>query len=266
MIKKVSIITVVKNGMPFLKNCIKSYQLQSYKNKELIVVYSESGDKTLDFLKKKKKEKIINKLIIDKKSTNKFESLNLALKSISGDAFGILHADDIFFSNKILSEIVLKFNQKKVDLIYGNVVFSSKKNILNFKRYWKSSNYSKNKMLLGWMPPHTSLFLSKKLSNYKYNSNYNISADYEYMINIFDNNPKIYYLNVPITIMRLGGDSTNFFCIFLKLLQDFKIIKKRHKNLTFLRLILKSLRKFHQLFLNTKCLKIDKKYINRIIN
>ena len=38
---KVSIITVVKNGMPFLKDAIKSFELQEYKNKELIIVYSK---------------------------------------------------------------------------------------------------------------------------------------------------------------------------------------------------------------------------------
>ena len=34
-----------KNGMPYLKESIKSYKIQDYKNKELIVVYSNSQDR-----------------------------------------------------------------------------------------------------------------------------------------------------------------------------------------------------------------------------
>ena len=44
MNKKISIITVVKNGMPFLKSAIKSFDLQTYDNKELIIIYAPSSD------------------------------------------------------------------------------------------------------------------------------------------------------------------------------------------------------------------------------
>ena len=39
--KKISIITVVKNGMPYIKSAIKSFELQDYQNKELIIIYSK---------------------------------------------------------------------------------------------------------------------------------------------------------------------------------------------------------------------------------
>ena len=43
---KISIITVVKNGMPFLKTSIKSFRMQTYINKELIIVFAPSQDGT----------------------------------------------------------------------------------------------------------------------------------------------------------------------------------------------------------------------------
>ena len=33
--KKISVITIVKNGMPFIKSTVKSFNLQNYSNKEL---------------------------------------------------------------------------------------------------------------------------------------------------------------------------------------------------------------------------------------
>ena len=51
---RISIITVVKNGMPYLIDCLKSFQLQNYSNKEHIIIYSNSDDGTKEFLLSKK--------------------------------------------------------------------------------------------------------------------------------------------------------------------------------------------------------------------
>ena len=51
---KVSIITIVKNGLPYINDSLKSFELQNYQNKELIVVYTNSEDLTFEALKSKK--------------------------------------------------------------------------------------------------------------------------------------------------------------------------------------------------------------------
>ena len=79
---KISIITVVKNGMPYIEDSINSFQSQMYKNKELVVVYAKSTDGTEEFLKKKKNK--IDKLIFDNKSQNKYEAINLGIKKSTG--------------------------------------------------------------------------------------------------------------------------------------------------------------------------------------
>ena len=48
---KISVVTIVKNGLPFIKSAIKSFNLQNYPNKELIIVYGKSTDGTEEFLK-----------------------------------------------------------------------------------------------------------------------------------------------------------------------------------------------------------------------
>ena len=128
MQKKISIITVVKNGMPYLKSALKIFHKQKYKNKEIIIIYSKSTDGTLEFLKKNKKK--YNKLIIDKDSKNKFGSLNIGIKKSKGDVVGILHSDDIYPNNNILEDIMKIFNNKKIDIVYGNTVFCKKENLL----------------------------------------------------------------------------------------------------------------------------------------
>ena len=109
---KISIITVVKNGMPFLEDCLLSFKKQKYKYKELIVVYSKSEDNTLDILMK---NKFIDKVIVDENSSNLYSSINKGILSCKGDLIGILHSDDIFYSDDILNKIAA--NYIKINLI-----------------------------------------------------------------------------------------------------------------------------------------------------
>ncbi len=146
---KISIITVVKNGMPYIEDSINSFNSQVYKNKELIVVYSKSIDGTEEFLKKNKNK--IDKLIFDNKSQNKYEAINLGIKKSTGNIIGILHADDFFASVNVLGKIAKVHNKdKSIDLTYGNVLFCKRNNIKKISRYWKSSNYKKNLINKGW--------------------------------------------------------------------------------------------------------------------
>ena len=96
---KITIITVVKNGMPYIEDSINSYQSQTYKNKELVVVYTKSTDGTEEFLKRKKNK--IDKLIFDNRSQNKYEAINLGIKNATGNIIGVLHSDDFFLNRYV---------------------------------------------------------------------------------------------------------------------------------------------------------------------
>ena len=95
MLMKISIITVVKNGMPHLKECVQSIKKQKYKSIEHIIIYSKSTDKTLEFLKKNKL-----KFYYDKKSKNKFDAINVGIKKAKGKYIALLHSDDLFYNDK----------------------------------------------------------------------------------------------------------------------------------------------------------------------
>lgn len=239
---KVSIVTVVKNGMPFLEDCIKSFQLQDYKNKELIVVYSHSKDQTYTFLKK---QKCITKLIIDNKSKNKFGSLNIGLQNTTGDIIGLLHADDIFGSNKVLSNVAKTYQKKNFDILFGNIKFCLRNNLLAIKRIWTSSKFTFRKLQLGWMPPHVSIFISKEYKKISYQTKYPISGDYDYILRIFRMASNVIYLNYVTTIMRLGGVSNKF--IFKKTKEDLLIARNNLGYFFLITVFLKNIIKIDQL-------------------
>ena len=174
---KVSIITIVKNGMPFIEDSLESFKFQNYKNKELIVVYTKSEDTTLNILKSKN---YIKRILVDNISNNLYGSINIGLKHANGDLIGILHSDDIFFDKNVLSNVVKNYTQSNFDLAYGDVIISKKYEINIPLRLWKSGKFVFKKLQFGWMPPHTSIFISKKLKKNKYSIKYKVSADYDY--------------------------------------------------------------------------------------
>ena len=243
---KITIITVVKNGMPYLEDAINSFKSQNYKNKELVVVYSKSTDGTKQFLNKNKNK--IDKIIIDNKSSNKYGSINLGIKKATGNIIGVLHADDFFVNQNVLTKIAYVHQKKNIDVTYGNVLFCKRNNIKKISRYWKSTKYKKNLINLGWMPPHTTLFIKKKIyKKLKYSNAYDISADYEFIIKLFSKKINIKYLDFNVLVMRLGGISTSIKTLFKKTYQDIQVLKSFKKNY-FKVIPYKILSKVNQLF------------------
>lgn len=244
---KISVITVVKNGMPFLKDAFNSYDNQTLEDKEHIVVYSNSKDETENFVKQFQNKK---KIIKDNFSINKFGSINIGIKEAKGEIIGLLHADDVYPDNDTLNKVYKFYKNVDADIIYGDIKFCKKDNLKKIIRFWKSDHFSVEKLKFGWMPPHTSIYVKKKvIKENLYNTKYPISGDYEFILNLFLNNSlkKIYFKNV-LCIMRSGGDSTKILGLLQKFEEDVQISKKFFSNFYFT-IIFKILRKINQFFI-----------------
>lgn len=259
--KKISIITVVKNGLPYLKSAVQAVKNQNIYNNNIIehiIVCSPSKDGTEEYL-----SNIENiKLIIDKQSHNKFGSLNLGLNNCNADIVGILHADDVFYDHDTLEKILSQFD-KNTDVVFGNILFSEKNDLTKINRKWISASFSSLKLSLGWMPPHTSIFARNKiLKKNLYETQFPISGDYHFILKLFNNkNIKTKYINENITIMRTGGDSTKISNFFKKLNEDMKIIKKFYKYYI-ITLVFKIISKLNQF--KIKKLKLTHSYIKKL--
>ena len=195
-----------KNSSKTIESSIKSFLYQSYKNKELIVVDGGSSDGTIDIIKKFKKKEVI---LYKKKNLGLYASINFGIKKSSGEILGILHSDDVYYSNQILNKISKNFNSKKLDAIYTDIVFVNKnKKVI---RKWINSKidyFLKKNWLL---PPHTGLYVKKKVFKIIgfYNEKYKISSDIEFMYKLFSNqNLKTKHLKLFSLNMLIGGLST----------------------------------------------------------
>lgn len=224
---KVSIITATYNSAASITDSLNSVFSQDYEDIECILIDGVSTDDTLsvvDVYKKKYK----NIKVISEVDKGIYDALNKGVKLASGDLIGFVHSDDMLASTHIISELVLELKKTQSSGVYGDLQYISKLDSSKVIRHWKSTVFSKSLLKKGWMPPHPTLFLKKEVyqKHGSFNLNYNIAADYDFMLRILkDNSLKFTYLPKVFVKMRLGGASNkNMKNIIQKIKEDYNAI------------------------------------------
>lgn len=167
---KISIITVTKNSEKFLKKNIQSVNNQTYKNFEHIIIDGNSKDKTVDIIKKNKKN---ISYFESKNDSGIYDAMNKGIKKSRGDIIGILNSDDYYYKNTL--KIVNRYFSKnqKIDFLFGSVI--KHKLLSGFypeKIFWT----------FGFYTSHSVGFFIKRKSQNKlgfYNLKYKFSSDYD---------------------------------------------------------------------------------------
>ena len=89
----------------------------------------------------------------------------------------------------------------------------------------------KNNLSDAFKIAHPTIFLSKKVAKkFKYNDNYYISADLDFILKLIRNNVTYKHLNFFSIAMEYYGMSSSLNYFFLKLREDFQIQKKYFKD------------------------------------
>ena len=176
-----SIITVTKDSEKYIERNIKSLQCQSLKDFEHIIIDGNSKDRTLQIIKKYRKEV---DYFISENDKNMWQAINKGLKVAKGQVVGILNSDDIFFENAL--KIVKKnFIYKRLDCLFASV----QKHKVHHGTRLDKINYKFNVF-----PSHSvGFFLKKKIYDEigDYDENLKYCADYDLIYKISKHNIKI---------------------------------------------------------------------------
>lgn len=204
---KISIITATYNSEQSIISALKSISAQTYNNVELVIIDGASKDNTVS----KIKETFTGNLkLISEKDNGIYDALNKGIKAATGNFIGFVHSDDFLASKESLSKIAGIFQEENVDGVYGDLQYVNKEETSKVIRYWKSEAFKPELLKKGWMPAHPTLFLKKEVyeKHGLFNLDYNIAADYDLMLRIF-NDPTLKFKYMPevITKMRVGGAS-----------------------------------------------------------
>lgn len=205
--KKISVITTTYNSASTIEDTLKSVIGQDYPNVEYIIIDGLSKDNTLEIVNKYK-DKIAK--IISEKDSGIYDALNKGINAATGDIIALLHSDDFYMDNTVLSKVAAEFEKTKAESVYGNLYYVNKDNTDKIVRKWVSGKYKHGMFLNGWMPPHPAFFV-KRACYEKYgmfNLQFRSAADYELMLR-FLHKHKITtsYIKQYLVKMRTGGQS-----------------------------------------------------------
>jgi glycosyltransferase len=244
--RQISIITPVYNNKEMIIDAISSLLNQTYKDIEYIIIDGASTDGTVNIVRSYGEE--IDKFVSEP-DKGIYDGLNKGVSLASGDVVAFLHSDDIYASESIIEDIVKVFDKNSaIDGVYGDLVYTQKNDFNKVLRYWKSKEFDINLLSQGWMPAHPTLFLKREVyKKYgKFDLDYKISADYDFMLRILSAGITVKYIPKVFYKMRIGGASNKSIKnIILKYKEDLNALKKNNVGGVY-SLILKNLSKIPQ--------------------
>ncbi len=211
----ITIVTVVYNASSTIPDCLNSVNGQRVPVGHFIVD-GDSTDNTLDVVRQLSP----NACIHSEPDNGIYDAMNKGIKLASGEIIGILNADDFYAGPDVLTRVAQVFKDPEVDCCYGDLVYiketgvrrSARCNRENYQvfRYWRSGEFDPAKFCWGWMPPHPSFFVRRRVYE-KYglfNLDLGSAADYELMLRfLLRHKVKVAYIPEVLVYMRVGGVS-----------------------------------------------------------
>lgn len=206
---KVSIITSCFNRAATIRGAIESVLAQDYNNIEFIVVDGASTDGSLEIIREYE-DRIST--IISEPDHGMYEAINKGIRVATGDVIGLLHSDDFFYSNGVVSRIVERMKITRADFLYGDGLFVDPDNTDKVVRNWIGGSYRLWKVRHGWLPLHPTCYIRREVVNRLglYNESYKIAADSDLLLRyLITGGLTTTYLGEYIVKMRMGGLSTD---------------------------------------------------------
>ncbi len=226
---KVSIITATFNSASTIADTIQSINKQSYSDIEYIIVDGGSSDDTIRLINDNCLR--IHK-IVSEPDQGIYDALNKGIDLASGEIVGFLHSDDLFAYPDAVQDLVDTLMRYNAQAVYADLEYVAKDDTNKVIRKWTSGPYDREKLRLGWMPPHPTFFMKRKLYRQlgMFDLSMKIAADYDSILRyLWRHNVRAAYLPLVVTKMRVGGASNRSLDnIIEKSREDIQALKNNH--------------------------------------
>lgn len=215
-----SIITITFNSESSVSLTIDSVKKQKHKPKEHIFIDGASSDNTLNIIKSQKAD---YHKVISEPDTGIYNAFNKGARLATSKYIAFLNADDAYAPES--SELLVKSLESDCDIIHADVALTDENDNVVFT---KKPN-PKKLWLLGRYLNHPAMIVKRDLfEKFGYfNESYNISADLDWFLRVWQNRPTYHYIPHTLTYMRKGGVSYQPKINF----ENFEI-RKKHYGLT----------------------------------
>lgn len=228
---KVTVATVCYNSADTIEKTIQSVINQTYSNIEFLIVDGASDDGTLDIIRKYENDSRLR--VISEPDNGLYDAMNKAATLSTGDYIIYMNSGDVFADTTVISDISGSLNGIN-ELVYGNVI-RIKPHGRILEKY--GNRYTPLFLLLqGRMMCHQSIFTKCDIMRqYKFNTAYSITADYDFLMRMVRDKRKLMYADVTVSIVdNVEGISSELSNMDIMRSQDDRSLKENYRLLYYM--------------------------------
>ena len=210
MHKRISVITINFNNCPGLIRTYDSLRIQLDLKKwvEWIIVDGNSVDGSVDFLNSISSD--IDKLIVES-DNGIYDAMNKGLSVATGEYVWFLNSGDSFYNNLSVDRVCQSIGRSNADVVFGDTMFVSETGkkiglISKLKPQRLPRKLTFDGFKYGMNVCHQSVIVKRELSP-KYNLDYKLAADIDWLLEILKHKPSSKRLEYTISNFEVGGSS-----------------------------------------------------------
>jgi glycosyltransferase len=203
----ISVVTAVYNRVDTVAEALASVQAQSHVAREHVVQDGGSTDGTLEAIRAAADA---STRVASGPDAGLYDAINRGIARARGEVVGLMHSDDVFATPDVLAQVAAAFEDPDVDAVYGDLDYVSARDTGRVIRRWRSGDWDAARLRAGWMPPHPTLYLRRRVfeRHGSYDTSYRIAADYDAVLRYFSQPGfRAVYIPKVFVKMRVGGES-----------------------------------------------------------
>lgn len=196
----VSVVTVSFNAAATIAGTLDSVRAQTWRPMESVVVDGGSRDGTQDIVARYAD---ITGTVVSEPDGGIYDAMNKGIDLARGEILLFLNADDSFVDEGVVAAAVSVFMaDPDVDLVFGDAIYRTAEGA--FLRRFKRVN---GRNLLYGDLCHQVVFARKSVFERfgRFNLEYRINADYDWMLRVFRGGARVRYLPHAIVYYDAGG-------------------------------------------------------------
>lgn len=200
---RISIVTVCYNSVETIERAIQSVVGQDYDNVEYIVIDGGSTDGTVDVIQRHEQNIAY---WVSEEDQGIYDAMNKGIEHATGEVIAFLNSDD-WYEENILGEIARRFREPELQILCGDMYCHKGESVT---RYHVNEQKGRQAMRFEMGYPHQTMFARKDLfARYgKFDTQYQITADYDWLLRVYDQHVKIGIIDRVLTNFQYGGVST----------------------------------------------------------
>jgi len=202
----VSIITITYNAEKWLETTIRSVLAQTCTDYEYLIIDGASKDNTVAIAERYCSEFQGRMHIYSEPDKGLYYAMNKGLALAHGDFVWFMNAGDQIFSPDSLKNIT-NLISNNVDIIYGKAYIVNENGEYLSEHHKKTpSHLTRWSLLNGLVVSHQAILVRRSIAP-DFNTEYRISADYDWVVNCVCKSRKNIYLDDYLCKFMAGGVS-----------------------------------------------------------